>query len=263
VSVNGETLRSVGGIGQNTYRLNSGKIPNNSKVVISGVITYVNGLFSRPTVNFTAEGILNSNNDHNQRDNNTFEYNITNVTINGNSATVEDNLVDIYSASSTKEINRTVNRYKAQANIYKKTRINSYNVSGDVANINNIPYIVVKYFKEKDRTVYNLIGDATRDIYRNFYIVNYNAVRTVRSIETTYKQNYTVIETTNIPHYTVTTEGYYDVAQTNKTNDSDTTTVLVPNTGVYDKKTYDYTYILVLIGTVIIGLFTGLRLKNN
>ena len=254
VTVDGVEALDVGGIFGYSFRINNGNINNNSKIIITGTISYSyrQGFSYRTeTINFTAQGILNRGYD-NSRNRNTFEYSIDGVTVNNGEVVVNDNLVDIYEASATKKSLREVTLYKATADTYKKEKVESYNLTGTASNKIYTPIMRVQFTLEKDRTVYNLVGDATRDIYRNFYIVNYRARRTIRGVNTTYRQNYSVIETVNTPEYIATGLGYYDEAEE---------IVAVPSTGI--KETFDYTYILLIISSVVIGLSTKLAYKKN
>ena len=232
VVVNGVRLDDVSGISNNNYRMPFGVINNNSKVTVSGDVYY--GLGNR--VSFTSQGILiNTNN--NTRDTRTFEYSIDGITINNNgSVIVSDNLGDIYELDYTtkKEVTKTL--YKAEANIYRVDRIESYNVNGYASNIVKNPVYIVDITKEKDRLVYNVDGTAKYDIYDNFYVIYYDAVRTVRDTLISYKQDYTINKTTT--NITYLAEG------TARLNIEDE--ISAPNTGV-DTNNSNYLYLLLVL----------------
>ena len=227
----------------NRYRLiTSGGIDNNSKVTVSGTITYCRwggffGTLCIPTsLQFYSEGILNSNNNRSITQNLFFQYGIDSAVVNGDgSVTVYDNLEDIYvlDVTKTSQVNKTL--YKAEANIYRKDRINSFNLSGYASNIVRVPVYVVDITKERDRVLYNVVGPAKFDIYGNFYVIYYDAVRTIRDTLISYKQDYKVNKTTK--EITYLAEG------TAKLNVEE---VKAPNTGI-DNNTNNYLYLLLVL----------------
>ena len=228
----------------NRYRLiTSGGINNNSKVTVRGTITYCRwggffGTLCIPTTSqFYSEGVLNSNNNRSITQNLFFQYGIDSAILNGDgSVTVYDNLEDIYQLDYTTKKIVTKTLYKAEANIYRVDRIESYNVNGYASNIVKNPVYIVDITKEKDRLVYNVDGTAKYDIYDNFYVIYYDAVRTVRDTLISYKQDYTVNKTTT--NFTYLAEG------TARLNIEDE--ISAPNTGV-DTNNSNYLYLLLVL----------------
>ena len=231
------------------YRLlNTENIPNNSKVVVNGTINYCNrgGLFGTlcipASVRFTSEGILNSNNNESITQNLFFQYAISRATLNSDgSVTLYDNLEDIYKLDYSKNEEVTKTLYKAEANIYGVKRINKYNLSGYASNIVKYPVLVVDIVKEKDRTIYKVEGQARYNIYRDFYVLYYDATRTVRQNVTTYKQNYRVVENTK--------DIKYKAEGTAKLNANE---IKAPNTGVNNSNNNSLLILLLLPLVILI-----------
>lgn len=232
VEVDGTRLDDVSGFADNTFRLPYGYINNNSKVIVVGQVIYGFNRYS-----FRADGILNTNND-NSRDNSVFQYNIANIRVNSDgSVVVNDNLEDIYKLSATKVSQVSNTLYRAEANIYGIRRINSFNLSGIASNIVKYPVYVVDITKESDRTVYNAEGIATLDIYRDFYVVYYNAVRTIRGIELSYEQPYSIVEITKDITYKASGTAKLNVIKEEK----------APNTGIDSNNKNNYLYLILAI----------------
>ena len=249
INVNGRmenatvAINSVTVDGNRYSLITSGRINNNSKITVSGTITYCRwggffGTLCIPTSSqFYSEGILNSNNNRSITQNLFFQYGIDSAILNGDgSVTVYDNLEDIYQLDYTTKKIVTKTLYKAEANIYRVDRIESYNVNGYASNIVKNPVYIVDITKEKDRLVYNVDGTAKYDIYDNFYIIYYDAVRTVRDTLISYKQDYTVNKTTT--NITYLAEG------TARLNIEDK--ISAPNTGV-DTNNSNYLYLLLVL----------------
>ena len=238
------TINSVTINGRPYRLLNTQDIANNSKVVVTGTVNYCNrgGLFGTlciPTIaNFTSEGILNRNNNASITQNLFFQYSISSVIVNNNgSVVVNDNLADIYRLDATKTTQVTKTLYKAEANIYGVRRINSFNINGYASNIVRYPVYVVDITKEKDRTLYNAEGIATLDIYRDFYVVYYNAVRTIRGIELSYEQPYSIVEITKDITYKASGTAKLNVMKEEK----------APNTGIDSNNKNNYLYLILAI----------------
>ena len=238
------TINSVTINGRPYRLLNTQDIANNSKVVVTGTVNYCNrgGLFGTlciPTIaNFTSEGILNRNNNASITQNLFFQYSISSVIVNNNgSVVVNDNLADIYRLDATKTTQVTKTLYKAEANIYGVRRINSFNINGYASNIVRYPVYVVDITKEKDRTLYNAAGIATLDIYRDFYVVYYNAVRTIRGIELSYEQPYSIVEITKDITYKASGTAKLNVIKEEK----------APNTGIDSNNKNNYLYLILAI----------------
>lgn len=238
------TINSVTINGRPYRLLNTQDIANNSKVVVTGTVNYCNrgGLFGTlciPTIaNFTSEGILNRNNNASITQNLFFQYSISSVIVNNNgSVVVNDNLADIYRLDATKTTQVTKTLYKAEANIYGVRRINSFNINGYASNIVRYPVYVVDITKEKDRTLYNAEGIATLDIYRDFYVVYYNAVRTIRGIELSYEQPYSIVEITKDITYKASGTAKLNVIKEEK----------APNTGIDSNNKNNYLYLILAI----------------
>ena len=238
------TINSVTINGRPYRLLNAQDIANNSKVVVTGTVNYCNrgGLFGTlcipTTANFTSEGILNRNNNASITQNLFFQYSISSVIVNNNgSVVVNDNLADIYRLDATKTTQVTKTLYKAEANIYGVRRINSFNINGYASNIVRYPVYVVDITKEKDRTLYNAAGIATLDIYRDFYVVYYNAVRTIRGIELSYEQPYSIVEITKDITYKASGTAKLNVIKEEK----------APNTGVDSNNKNNYLYLILAI----------------
>lgn len=238
------TINSVTINGRPYRLLNTQDIANNSKVVVTGTVNYCNrgGLFGTlciPTIaNFTSEGILNRNNNASITQNLFFQYSISSVIVNNNgSVVVNDNLADIYRLDATKNTQVTKTLYKAEANIYGVRRINSFNINGYASNIVRYPVYVVDITKEKDRTLYNAEGIATLDIYRDFYVVYYNAVRTIRGIELSYEQPYSIVEITKDITYKASGTAKLNVIKEEK----------APNTGIDSNNKNNYLYLILAI----------------
>ena len=238
------TINSVTINGRPYRLLNAQDIANNSKVVVTGTVNYCNrgGLFGTlciPTIaNFTSEGILNRNNNASITQNLFFQYSISSVIVNNNgSVVVNDNLADIYRLDATKTTQVTKTLYKAEANIYGVRRINSFNINGYASNIVRYPVYVVDITKEKDRTLYNAAGIATLDIYRDFYVVYYNAVRTIRGIELSYEQPYSIVEITKDITYKASGTAKLNVIKEEK----------APNTGIDSNNKNNYLYLILAI----------------
>ena len=85
------------------------------------------------------------------------------------------------------------------------------------------------------RVLYNVDGPAKFDIYGNFYVIYYDAVRTIRDTLISYKQDYKVNKTTK--EITYLAEG------TAKLNVEE---VKAPNTGI-DNNTNNYLYLLLVL----------------
>ena len=249
INVNGRmenatvAINSVTVDGNRYSLITSGRINNNSKITVSGTITYCRwggffGTLCIPTSSqFYSEGILNSNNNRSITQNLFFQYGIDSAILNGDgSVTVYDNLCDIYQLDYTTKKIVTKTLYKAEANIYRKDRIESYNINGYASNIVKNPVYIVDITKEKDRLVYNVDGTAKRDIYDNFYIIYYDAVKTVRDTLISYKQDYTVNKTTT--NITYLAEG---TAKLNVKGE-----ISAPNTGV-DTNNSNYLYLLLVL----------------
>ena len=256
------TINSVT-VNGNSYTMNGLQtINNNSVASISGSIRYCTerGRFNicrnYTTEDFTSEGIINEDYNDALVGLLTFRYNIERAYSDGSGQmVVDDNLVPVYKLEVDKVTETEETYYKAQADVHSSIRRESYNLSGEVYNINTIPIMTVKFTKYSDRTVYDLIGDARLDIYNTFYIVNYNATRTIRTPKTTYKANYTVVETVNNTNYLASAEGVIEPIPV-VAND-----VNVPNTGI--KEYFDISLILVIVSALIASLTTQLAIKKN
>ena len=252
--VNGRTetgiidLTSVKINGEN-YVVGSHVLINDNAVAsISGTVTYCaqrgnwNRCVRNETKEFTSEGIINVGNDLNVRFHFTtgfiyeYDYEVDNVTFENNDIVISDNLIPVYKLEVTKEKVSEETFFKASAKTFSKTRVGSFNVSGDAYNTKSV--FVVDFTLAKDRTVYNVLGEATYDIYGTFYVIKYNAIKTIRSINTTYKQNYSVVETKKNISYKALAEATIE-------------DIKAPNTGVADVTINYLALILSFISFVI------------
>ena len=118
-----------------------------------------------------------------------------------------------------------------------------------------VPVYKVEYTKIKNTTTYNVIGMATKDIYKDIFRVNYDLTKISEITDISYIGNYTVTQTDSITTYSAKATGTLYTAG-NKSDE-----IQAPKTGIVD--TNSNKYILILLPIIILGLAIIKSIKSN
>lgn len=260
-SENGTVIISSIKVNGNSYSLlKPTQVNNNSVVEITGKVRYCStrGRFNicikEDTKEFTSYGVLNSDYNSSSLDS-TFTYNIDNINITDDGVIVNDNLVSIYKLDTTKVTINTNPTYIVNAHIYKANRVFKFRVVGTVSNVSLVPVYKVEYTKIKNTTTYNVIGMATKDIYKDIFRVNYDLTKISEITDISYIGNYTVTQTDSITTYCAKATG------TLYTTGNKSDEIQAPKTGIVD--TNSNKYILILLPIIILGLAIIKSIKSN